>query len=47
MRSLGIRAFASAALGSIKATVGGCTGSLAGCTAATVLPSPGNVVAAL
>jgi hypothetical protein len=32
-------------LGSVNAVVAGCAGSLAGCTAANVLPSPGSVVA--
>lgn len=43
---LGIRASPSAAIGSINAVIGGCAGSLAGCTAANVLASPGSVVAA-
>jgi hypothetical protein len=42
---LGIRATAGAAVGPIKAFIGDCEGSLAGCTAANELPSPGRVVA--
>lgn len=43
---LAISASRTAALGSINAVVSGCAGSLAGCTAANVLASPGSVVAA-
>jgi hypothetical protein len=43
---LGIRASSSAAVGPINASIAACTGSLAGCTALSQLPSPGNVVAA-
>ncbi len=43
---LGIRASSTAAIGPINASIAGCTGSLAGCTESSVLPSPGNVVAA-
>jgi len=42
---LGIRASSEAALGSINATLGAFSGSLAGGTANVVLPSPGTVVA--
>ena len=42
---LGIRATGGAAVGPIKAFIGDCEGSLAGCTAANELPSPGRVVA--
>jgi hypothetical protein len=35
----------TAAVGPINALIGGCSGSLAGCTASNVLPSPGTVVA--
>jgi hypothetical protein len=44
----GLAIFASdrAALGPINAIIGGCSGSLAGCTATNVLPSPGTVEAA-
>ena len=42
---LGIRAGSGAALGPINAVIGGCAGSLVGCTAANVLTSPGSVVA--
>jgi hypothetical protein len=42
---LGIRATAAAAPGPIKAFIGDCEGSLAGCTAANELPSPGRVAA--
>lgn len=41
---LGIRASADAALGSINATLGGFTGSLAGGVANVILASPGTVV---
>jgi hypothetical protein len=41
---LGIRASSTAAIGAINAVVGGCAGSLAGCTLKNVLPSPGNIV---
>jgi hypothetical protein len=43
---LAIFATPTAALGSINAVISGCAGSLAGCTAANVLASPGSVVAA-
>ena len=36
----------TAALGPINAVIGGCAGSLAGCTATNVLTSPGTVIAA-
>lgn len=42
---LGIGSTTGAALGPIKAFIGDCSGSLAGCTALNVLPSLGNVVA--
>lgn len=42
---LTIAALPAAAIGSINAVIGGCAGSLAGCTASNVLPSPGEVVA--
>ena len=42
---LGIKASPTAAIGPINAVIGGCTGSLVGCAASTVLPAPGNVVA--
>lgn len=45
IESLGIRASATAALGAVNAIVSGCAGSLAGCTATNVLPSPASVVA--
>jgi hypothetical protein len=43
---LGISATSIAAVGPINASIAGCTGSLAGCTATSVLPSPGNIIAA-
>jgi hypothetical protein len=43
---LGIGVLATAAIGPINAVVGGCAGSLAGCTESNVLPSPGEVVPA-
>ena len=46
IEGLGIRASPAAAPGSINAVIGGCSGSLAGCTATNVLTSPGSVVAA-
>ena len=45
MTGLGISASPEAALGSINATLGAFTGSLAGGVANVVLPSPGSVVA--
>lgn len=42
---LGILASTTAAIGAINAVVGGCAGSLAGCTVTNVLPSPGSIVA--
>lgn len=42
---LGIQASTTASLGAVNAIVSGCAGSLAGCTATNVLPSPASVVA--
>ena len=45
IEDLTISVSSEAALGAINAIVSGCTGSLDGCTASNVLPSPGEVVA--
>jgi hypothetical protein len=45
IEDLTISASSDAALGPINAVVSRCTGSLDGCTASNVLPSPGEVVA--
>jgi hypothetical protein len=45
IEGLGVRALSSAAIGPVNAVLGGCAGSLAGCAATNVLPSPASVVA--